>query len=123
MLVALVPDRTGFRYVACARCGEGVRERQLDWSIEEPLRVRCRHCATFFPGGEFTENRTLRILNPLGIEVDYPFFEDRRGRRFFFRARAWWCARFYLAERARDLGRLYAATGHRQYARRRTTPW
>ena len=117
-LVALVPDRTGFPYVACARCGEGVRERQLDWSIEDPLRVRCRHCATFFPGGEFAENRTLRILNPLGIEVDYPFFEDSRGRRFFFRARAWWCARFYLAERARDLGRLYAATGQRQYARR-----
>ena len=117
-LVALVPDRTGFRYVACARCGEGVRERQLDWSVEDPNRVRCRHCATYFPGGEFAENRTLRILNPLGIEVDYPFFEDRRGRRYFFRARAWWCARFYLAERARDFGRLYSATGKRQYARR-----
>ena len=117
-LVALVPDRTGFRYVACACCGEGVRERQLDWSVEDPLRVRCRHCATVFPGGEFAENRTMRILNPLGIEVEYPFYEDPSGRRYFFRARAWWCARFYLADRARDLGRLYRATDQRQYARR-----
>ncbi len=117
-LVALVPDRTGFRYVACACCGEGVRERQLDWSVEDPLRVRCRHCATVFSGSEFAENRTLRILNPLGIEVEYPFYEDPSGRRYFFRARVWWCARFYLADRARDLGRLYRATDQRQYARR-----
>ncbi len=117
-LVALVPDRTGFRYVACACCGEGVRERQLDWSVEDPLRVRCRHCATVFSGSEFAENRTLRILNPLGIEVEYPFYEDPSGRRYFLRARVWWCARFYLADRARDLGRLYRATDQRQYARR-----
>ena len=39
-LIALVPDRTGFRYVACAGCCMGVRERQLDWSIDDPFRVR-----------------------------------------------------------------------------------
>ena len=117
-LVALVPDRTGFRYVACAGCRMGVRERQLDWSIEDPFRVRCRHCDTVFPGPGFAENRTLRLLNPLGNEVVYPFYEDGSGGRYFFRARAWWCARFYLADRARDLGRLYQATGRRDYARR-----
>ena len=117
-LVALVPDRTGFRYVACAGCRKGVRERQLDWSIEDPFRVRCRHCATVFPGPGFAENRTLRLLNPLGNEVVYPFYEDGSGRKYFFRARAWWCARFYLAGRARDLGRLYQSTGRREYARR-----
>ena len=117
-LVALVPDRTGFRYVACAGCSKGVRERQLDWSIDDPFRVRCRHCATVYPGREFAENRTLRLLNPLGDEVEYPFYEDGSGRRYFFRARAWWCARFYLADRARDLGQLYQLTGQRQFARR-----
>ncbi len=117
-LVALVPDRTGFRYVACAGCRRGVRERQLDWSIEDPFRVRCRHCATVYPGRRFAENRSLRLLDPLGNEVVYPFYEDGSGRRYFFRARAWWCARFYLADRARDLGRLYQFTGKRQYARR-----
>ncbi|MDE2997943.1 MAG: heparinase II/III family protein [Gemmatimonadota bacterium] len=117
-LVALVPHRTGFRYVACANCRKGVRERQLDWSIEDPFRVRCRHCATVFPGPGFAENRTLRLLNPLGNEVVYPFYEDGRGARHFFRARAWWCARFYLADRARDLGQLYQSTGQRRYARR-----
>ncbi len=117
-MAALVPDRTGFRYVACARCDEGVSERQLDWSMEDPDRIRCRHCGTVFPGVEFKENRVFRILNPVGIEVEYPFFEDGSGRRFFFRARAWWCARFYLSDRARDFGVLYRATGDRAYARR-----
>ncbi|MDE2886617.1 MAG: heparinase II/III family protein [Gemmatimonadota bacterium] len=117
-LVAVVPDRTGFRYVACAGCSTGVRERQLDWTIEDPFRVRCRHCAAVYPGRRFVENRTLRLLNPLGIEVEYPFYEDGSGRRFFFRARAWWCARFYLANRTRDLGQLYQVTGRQRYARR-----
>lgn len=117
-LIALVPHRTGFRYVACAGCSTGVRERQLDWSINDPFRVRCRHCATVYPGREFVENRTLRRLNPLGDEVEYPFYEDGSGRRYFFRARAWWCARFYLADCARDLGQLYQLTGQRKFARR-----
>ena len=47
----------------------------------------------FIPGASLRENRTLRLLNPMGDEVEYPFYEDGSGRRYFFRARAWWCAR------------------------------
>jgi hypothetical protein len=117
-LVALVPDRTGFYYLKCANCDEGTHESQLAWSIDLPAHMTCKFCATVFPNEKYPEDRVLKVKNPLGVEVDYPYFEDETGYRFFFTARAWYCARFYLAAQARNLGDLYQATGDRIYSRR-----
>ncbi len=117
-LVALAPDRTGFRYVGCPHCKEGARETQLDWSIEDPHCVRCRYCGMIYPNDRYPQDRALRVVNPAGVEVVYPFYENAQGYRCFFSGKAWFEARFYLAGRARDLGALYRATGDRQYARR-----
>ncbi len=118
--VALVPDRTGFRYVACPSCEEGTHESQLTWTVDDPHRVTCRFCGTIHPGEAYPEDETVEVTNPLGARVSYPCCVDDSGRRYFFSARAWWYARFYLAERARDLGRFYQMTGDARYARRST---
>ncbi len=117
-LVALVPDRTGFMFMGCPACDEGTQEGQLVWSIEDPPRVKCRYCGTVYPNEKHPEDRALRVINPVGVEVIYPCWEDETGYRYFFSAKAWRQARVYLAERAQDLGMLYQATGDRRYARR-----
>ena len=117
-LVALVPDRTGFYYLKCANCTEGTHESQLVWLIDSPNHMTCKYCGSVFPDKSHPENQTSRLVNPLGIEVEYPYWEDEAGYRFFFSARAWYCARFYLSERARDLGELYQMTGNCEYSRR-----
>ena len=117
-MVALAPDRTGFRFMGCPNCEEGTQEGQLDWSIEDPHHVRCRYCGMVYPGEKYPEDRVLRVVNPVGVEVEYPYWEDETGYRYFFSARGWRAARTYFSGRAQDLGELYQVTGDRRYARR-----
>ncbi|MDA0748371.1 MAG: hypothetical protein O2954_17780, partial [bacterium] len=65
-MVALVPDRTGFRFVGCPACDEGTQEGQLTWSILDPHRVKCRFCETSFPNEKFLEDEVLKVINPVG---------------------------------------------------------
>ncbi|MDP6775890.1 MAG: heparinase II/III family protein, partial [Candidatus Latescibacteria bacterium] len=88
------------------------------WSVRDPHHVKCRFCETVFPNEDYPEDRILRVTNPVGKEVEYPYWADSKGYRYLFSAKAWYQAKRYFARVAHDLGRLYQATGDRQYARR-----
>lgn len=117
-MVALIPDKTGFRFVGCPHCDAGAQEGQLRWSIKDPNRVQCRYCEMVFPNERYPDDQVLTVINPVGETAEYPFWEDETGYRYHFRAKAWREARGYFAAIAEDLGRLYQATGDRDYARR-----
>ena len=117
-MVALIPDKTGFRFVGCPDCDAGAQEGQLRWSIKDPHRVQCRYCEMVFPNERYPDNQIQTVVNPVGETVTYPFWEDETGFRYYFRAKAWREARVYFAAIAEDLGQLYQATGDATYARR-----
>ncbi|MDP6778009.1 MAG: heparinase II/III family protein, partial [Candidatus Latescibacteria bacterium] len=117
-MVDLVPDRTGFRFMGCPNCDEGTQEGQLSWSIEDPDRVQCRYCGVRLPNETYPEDGTMRVRNPLGDEVVYPYWEEETGYRYLFSAKGWREARVTLSGRCQDLGALYQMTGERAYARR-----
>jgi len=118
-MVALVPDKTGFRFMDCPNCDEGTQlAGQLIWSISDPHHVRCRYCGVVYPNEKYPENKVLKVTNPVGEEIEYPYWEDEKGCRYMFSAKVWREARTYFSGRARDLGKLYQMTGDRAYARR-----
>ncbi len=117
-MVALVPDRTGFRFMGCPNCDEGTQEGQLRWSISDPHRVKCRFCDMVFPNDRYPEDRVMNVVNPVGVEVEYPYWEDATGYRYLFSARGWREARSYFSSTAQRFGDLYQMTGERAYARR-----
>ncbi len=117
-MVALIPDKTGFRFVGCPDCDAGAQEGQLRWSIRDPHRVQCRYCEMVFPNEAYPDDEMLTVVNPTGERMTYPFWEDETGFRYYFRAKAWREARVYFAAIAEDLGELYQATGDATYARR-----
>ena len=117
-MVALIPNKTGFRFVGCPDCDAGAQEGQLRWSIKDPYRVQCRYCEMVFPNEAYPDDQVLTVVNPVGETVTYPFWEDETGFRYYFRAKAWREARVYFAAIAEDLGELYQATGDATYARR-----
>ncbi|MDP6779792.1 MAG: hypothetical protein QGI83_23750, partial [Candidatus Latescibacteria bacterium] len=86
-MVALVPDRTGFRFMGCPDCDEGTQEGQLDWSILDPHHVTCRYCGMVYPNEKYPEDGVLKLTNPVGVEVEYPYWEDETGYRYLFSAR------------------------------------
>lgn len=117
-MVTLVPDRTGFRFMGCPNCDEGTQEGQLRWSISDPHRVKCRFCDMVFPNDRYPEDRVMKVVNPVGVEVEYPYWEDATGYRYLFSARGWREARSYFSSTAQRFGELYQMTGDRTYARR-----
>ena len=117
-LVRLVPERAGLYFVGCPHCDGGTQENQLSWSIERPDEVFCRFCGTRYPNKTYPDDRKLRVENPKGEIQEYPYWEDEKGYRYFFRAKGWFLAREYFAGAAYDLARLYAVTGKEEYARR-----
>ena len=117
-MVALVPDKTGFRFMGCPNCDEGTQEGQLRWSISDPHRVKCRFCDMVFPNDQYPEDRVMKVLNQVGVEVAYPYWEDATGYRYLFSARGWREARTYFSRIAQLFGELYQMTGERVYARR-----
>ena len=117
-MVALVPDQTGFRFMGCPNCDEGTQEGQLRWSISDPHRVRCRFCDMVLPNDQYPEDRVMKVVNPVGVEVEYPYWEDATGYRYLFSARGWREARTYFSRIAQLFGELYQMTGEQPYARR-----
>jgi hypothetical protein len=134
-LVALVPERSGFRFVDCPNCDGGAEENQLTWSIDQPDEVYCQFCEMRFPNEQFPENGTMEVTNALGQVQEYPFWEapfpppmelssalaplapDKKYRHYF-RAKGWFTAREYLSNAAQQLAELYYLTGEEKYARR-----
>ena len=117
-MVALIPDKTGFRFMGCPNCAEGTQEGQLTWIVSDPHHVTCRYCGMVYPNENYPEDKALTVVNPVGKTVEYPYWEDKTGYRYLFSARAWREARGYFSARSEDLGNLYQMTGDRAYARR-----
>lgn len=88
-MVVLVPDKTGFRFMGCPSCDEGTQEGQLTWSIDDPRHIKCRYCGMVFPNETYPEDGVMRVVNPVGEEVEYPYWEDETGYKYLFTARGW----------------------------------
>ena len=114
----LIPERAGLRFTGCPNCDGGTQENQLWWTIERPHEVYCRHCDIRYPNATYSDDGILRVTNPRGQVQEYPYWADADGYRHFFQAKGWYVAREYFADRALDLGRLFAATGDEAYAQR-----
>ncbi len=108
-LLALAPERSGFRFCGCPNCEGGAGETQLEWDFSTPHQVRCRFCKTAYPNEKFPERYTVE---------GYPCYKDAQGREYFFQARAWFERRRYLAGAAFDLATLYHAAGDPRLGRR-----
>ncbi|MDA0746123.1 MAG: heparinase II/III family protein [bacterium] len=117
-MVDLVPDKTGFLFMGCPNCDAGTQEGQLSWTLEDPYHVTCKFCEMVFPNEKFPEDRVMKVMNPVGEEVEYSYWEDESGYKYFFSARGWRAARSYFSGIAHNFGALYQMTADGQYARR-----
>ena len=117
-LTAMVPKQSGLRYVGCPNCTGGRQENQLAWSPEQPDEVHCRFCMHRYPSEMYPMSAAVTVSNPRGEQVEFPYWADPSGYRFFFQARRDDEVREYLARRTEDLARLAIATQDEAVARR-----
>lgn len=117
-LMELVPKQSGLRYVGCPNCTGGRQENQLAWSPEHPEEIYCRYCKHRFPSEKYPMSAVVAVRNPRGEQVEFPYWADPSGYRYFFGARRDDEVREYLATQTEALARLAIVTNDEAVARR-----
>lgn len=115
----LVPTGSGgLCFVDCPNCDHGTQDRApWEWSPERPDRVTCGGCGETYPDNpRYPDDEVVTVEAPDGHHR-FPYYERDDGYPLFFAARAAYDRRAWLADRVRDLGDLYAATGDETAAR------
>ncbi len=116
-LIQLVPVQSGLFYVGCPNCTAGHQERQLTWSIERPEQVTCQHCGHHYPSETYPMKETVRVRNPRGEAVQFAYWANSKGYRYFFDAKRDDEKRRFLSRQTLELAQLYKATGDLAHAR------
>ena len=119
-LRALIPRQGGFYFCGCPNCTAGAQERNMTWSPDDPDHVRCRYCGHVYPSADYAVTGEVRVTSPLGDEQVYRYYEDAKGHRYYFEARAWYGQIHYYDGIALSLARVYDATNDERYARAAT---
>jgi hypothetical protein len=95
-LLDLIPDRIGFIFVGLPDQPSLRPESLYTWSPDEPAIVRSPHSDLTYPNDQYPEDKSLTVTNRLGQTVEYPYYEDADGKRYFMSAHVWYKARDYV---------------------------
>ncbi|MDF2663798.1 MAG: Heparinase II/III-like protein, partial [Paenibacillus sp.] len=94
-LMGLIPENTGFIFTGLPE-NPGLRPYQLyNWSVQDPDRIVAKSTGTAYPNATYPETNKLTATNPKGETVEYPYYEDEDGNRYFFSAHVWYFKKDY----------------------------
>jgi hypothetical protein len=121
-MLAIVPEQSGIYYTDCPNCETGAQDRaNWEWIPQKPHHIKCKGCDAVYPNNpKYRDNEYIAVEAPRG-EHRYHYHERPDGYRIYFRARADYLARDYIAKACRDLAELYWTTKDEKYAHRAAT--
>lgn len=94
-LADLIPDKTGFIFTGLPE-NPGLRPYQLyTWNASDPGHIVSKTTGTVYPNDTYPETHQITVANRLGQTVDYPYYEDSEGKRYFFTAHVWYFQKDY----------------------------
>lgn len=104
-LLTLVPEKVGMFFAGVPHAPElSERATNYTWSVADPWVLTSTDSQkVVYPNTEYPETGTLTVTNRLGQPVDYPYYEDASGKRYFLSAHLWYLQRQYLLTRTREL--------------------
>lgn len=102
-LLDLIPENTGFIFVGLPE-DPSLRPYQLyNWSPDQPWQMTAKLTGTVYPNEQFPEDQVLAAVNPLGEIVEYPYYEDEDGKRYFFTAHLWYFQKDYVLRETNNI--------------------
>ena len=120
-IAALVPTQAGVHFCRCPSCDASEADDTLEWSLEKPKTLACKHCGALLPNDKFPTHEKKKpvpedVVEVLpGITHVYPYHEVETahqrypGERLYLAAKADDRAREFFAKAA-----LYAAVKYRE---------
>lgn len=117
-MLALVPEQSGIFFTECPNCETDSQDwGDWEWRPQQPHQIKCRGCGAVYPNPQYPDTEYLAVPAP-GGEHRYYYYQRPDGYRLFFRARADYLAREYLAQQCQYFAELYWTTQDPACARR-----
>ncbi|WP_010271000.1 heparinase II/III domain-containing protein [Paenibacillus senegalensis] len=96
-LLDLIPEASGFLFTGLPDQPEMIPTgNNYTWDPENPDKLTSAFSGMVFPNEQYPEDQMLRVKNRLGEWVEYPYYEDEEGRRYFITAHRWYKQRDYV---------------------------
>ncbi|WP_218103897.1 hypothetical protein, partial [Paenibacillus hemerocallicola] len=101
MLLTLVPEKVGMFFAGVPHAPElSERATNYSWSVADPWVLTSTDSGKVaYPNSQYPEDKQLTVTNRLGQPVDYPYYENANGTRYFLSAHLWYLQRQYLLTR------------------------
>ncbi|MEF3310743.1 heparinase II/III family protein [Paenibacillus sp. GYB004] len=91
-VMTLIPDQPGFRYVGLPEMPQLTPDGQYTLSADGQ-RIISKRTGMSYPSGAYPETNSLTVIGRNGTAVNYPYYEDGQGKRYFLSAHLWYLQR------------------------------
>lgn len=105
LLMQLIPDRVGFFATGVPHNTQlGFRSANYTWSVAKPWSITSADALKMeYPNDTYKETNKLTVTNKKGQQVDYPYYVDGSGKRYFLSAHLWHQQRLHAVKRTKEL--------------------
>ncbi|MBP1991975.1 heparinase II/III domain-containing protein [Paenibacillus eucommiae] len=87
-VLQMIPDKTGFLFVGLPEMPELNTENLYTLSADGQY-MTANWTGTIYPNPLYRENKTLTATNRKGEIIEYPYYEDAAGKKYFITAHLW----------------------------------
>ncbi|WP_158560967.1 S-layer homology domain-containing protein [Paenibacillus contaminans] len=102
-LLDMIPEQSGIYWAGLPERPDLSPEKLYDWNPAYPDQLTSKYSQLTYPNSLYPENKSLQVLNAKGELVEYPYYEDEAGRRYFITAHLWYKQREYVIKEMKRL--------------------
>ncbi|MFD0959813.1 heparinase II/III domain-containing protein [Paenibacillus chungangensis] len=104
-VLSIIPEKTGIYFTGIPHLPDLRPESLYNWSPDQPNVISTKADGTVYPSAEYPETGVMRVTNRLGQEVEYPYYEDASGRKYFLSAHVWFMQHAYAVRQTEIISR------------------
>lgn len=88
-ILSLIPDQFGVAHIGLPEVPELRPQMSLYRLSEDGMSLIANETGTVYPNANYPETHALTAVNRKGETVEYPYYKDSEGRKYFFSAGLW----------------------------------
>lgn len=95
-LKEMMPEKAGFRFTGLPERPDLHPDRLYNWNPDNPDVLTSTESDLTYPNEQFPEDQVMTVTNRQGETVEYPYYEDEDGKRYFISGHLWYLQRNYV---------------------------
>jgi hypothetical protein len=103
-LLGIIPPQPGIIFATHPEMPElAPNASNFTWSFNNPNVLTGVETGTVYPNAQFLETETLTATNRKGEKVEYPYYADAEGKKYFITAHLWYRQKEYALTQTRAI--------------------